>query len=235
LDLVQFKETLKGEALKGLNQAISRNFVRIVKQEDGGVTIFQNVECINPEDKVKQNLLKIQQNPWNLDILPTKDMLELKRREFVSISVWRNFRISKGVEWHKKVPQEHQIPLDALNDMTTHKARYYQEHNKFFRENRSLQDAIKDVVESTLQLEEYMQIGGSKMEGVYLDAIKYKMVVIGEASALINISGLYKDIDWQSIILLRNNLIHNHFRVKTEHIWRILSELRKAKECLIKS
>lgn len=129
----------------------------------------------------------------------------------------------------------------GIEDAASHKARYYQNYSKYFRENLSLEKCLADLNHAISKIENYIQRLklDIKDEDLVKDGILYNLIVVGEIAGILHVSILYskrshimcqnsgefKDYNWYQYVLLRNNLIHKYYDVDWEMIWNIVQEL----------
>jgi uncharacterized protein with HEPN domain len=73
-------------------------------------------------------------------------------------------------------------------------------------------------------------------DSVKLKAVKYSLIVIGEASNKLSAATIekYNRVNWKDIISLRNRIIHEYFGLKVRLLWDIVSqELEKLKSLVV--
>lgn len=73
-------------------------------------------------------------------------------------------------------------------------------------------------------------------DAIKLKAVKYSLIIIGEASNKLSKETLakYSQVNWKEIISLRNRIVHEYFGLKVRLLWDIISqELEKLKEVVI--
>ena len=59
-----------------------------------------------PIDEVKDYLINIEKNPWNMNIYQREVIQMLKRRNFIQLKILSRYRISRGAEWIKPIANQ---------------------------------------------------------------------------------------------------------------------------------
>jgi uncharacterized protein with HEPN domain len=90
--------------------------------------------------------------------------------------------------------------------------------------SRSWQLRIQDILEridSITELVSGLSLADLKQDRILAKAILYDLLVIGEASAKVEIAiqSKYQQIPWREIADVRNKIIHEYFRVSLEIAW----------------
>jgi hypothetical protein len=139
---------------------------------------------IPSKDPLQSKLRQIQSDPFNLKIFPQDELNKMKNRKLIRVKVEKNLKISKGKHWR--------LPGNALQfkfqlhdeDLSSHRARYYQGVTKYFREKRNVQDCIQDVLLNLDKVEKYRGMM-KELPELARDAIFHLLTVNGEAAGVV--------------------------------------------------
>lgn len=87
---------------------------------------------------------------------------------------------------------------------------------------------LRDILDAAVSIEKHLQAleQGRASEQMAMDAIKYNLVAIGEATSQLSegLKDAHSDIDWVAIKGLRNLLTHEYFRIDHDLIRDIANE-----------
>ncbi len=88
------------------------------------------------------------------------------------------------------------------------------------------------IVEAIELIEKYAGDGIKMLDSMAVDAIFYRLQIIGEASNHIsnNYKERFSDIPWRRIIAMRNYLVHEYFAVHNDKIMVALADIPRIKE-----
>jgi len=240
--------------LKGINQAISNGWIKLIKNNNH----IQITTCIKDEpiDNIQQQLHQLDSTKDNLNILSTETIKYLKRHHLIKIIIRKNYRISKGESFTTNIKYilrrcllknesrrlsktflEEQVIPDT-ETILTHRTKYYQLKSKYYREERNIQDSLNEFAYAIEKIHKYITPFKSASElaenEMAYDAVLNNLVVIGEAAGIIKNDENRFDNDWNDIIITRNNIIHKYFLMRTDKminiIWNLCHKLYQNKQ-----
>lgn len=83
---------------------------------------------------------------------------------------------------------------------------------------------LQDILAAIQQVQDYttgMDLESFAASAVVVDAVLYRIAVIGEAARAIpdEVKAQHRSIPWRAIQGMRNRLVHEYFGVRLETVW----------------
>ncbi len=180
---------------KAVDKALEYQFAKIERQLDGPALLVRSDK--NVVDELVTDLKLVESNPWNLNIISEEKKKLLKRRGMLQVDILISHRIARGVHWVKPLPAVSDLGIEnpgtvatKCNISATHKARYYQNYNKYFRETRDIEKCVQDLDKLIGKIEQYvgkMKEEEFKTNEVVIDAVLCNLIIIGEVAGILQV------------------------------------------------